>query len=82
MSLHATTKTVSPFSTETWIVWLITFMSLTGTGIVFLYLNFQTKSSSEEMRQTQARVDDLFLKRLERIEDKLDQLLTNSKKSF
>lgn len=68
------------FSTEQWMVWLLSFITITGGCIVFIYANFETRVTADENKQSQSRIDEVILKRLDRMEDKLDQLLTNSKK--
>lgn len=65
----------NPFSVEQWITWVVATLVAAVTMMVFFYTNFETKSDSDE---TNAVIE----KRLDRIENKLDQILVNRKRSF
>lgn len=81
MSPHHQATATKPIPTEQWIAWMIGFITLTGTIVVFFYVNFISRTHFEEYKQGQSLLSQSLEKRLERMEDKLDQLLTNSKKS-
>lgn len=78
------THTVKNVPIDQWLTWIITVAGLTCTIVIFLYVNFLSKSSFEEFKQAdiqyRSQLNESFQKRLERMEDKLDQLLTNSHK--
>jgi hypothetical protein len=69
-------KTWNPFSTEIWIAWL----GATAVGVAgmttFLYFNFETKDSFADYKQNQSQTQEEIIKRLDRMEDKIDRLLS------
>jgi hypothetical protein len=68
-------KSWNPFSADIWIAWL----GATAIGVAgittFFYMNFETKESFANYRSERERFEDDVQRRLERIEDKLDQAL-------
>lgn len=69
------TKDTSPFTTELWIAWLgATAVGVAGM-VTFLYLNFETKDSFAQYKEQQVEMQAEVVKRLDRLEDKIDTLL-------
>jgi hypothetical protein len=76
MSYGAEKKAWNPFSVDLWIAWI----AATGVGVAgittFFYVNFETKDSFADYKQSRLQSEEELIKRLDRIEDKLDQLLS------
>ena len=67
----------NPFKLTQWITWLSAIL-VAAVGLTsFLFVNFTTKASFDEAKQEKERFDEQLIKRLDRIEDKLDQLIQN-----
>lgn len=66
------------------IEWIIPWLAATAVGVAglttFVYMNFQTKEAFAEYRSQRNLQDDGLIKRLDRIEDKIDRLLSSSNK--
>ena len=52
----------------------IGFIAIGATLVVYAEARFATKGQIDDVRQTQERFDDILLKRLDRIENKIDRL--------
>lgn len=76
MSYETHKKVWNPFSVDLWIAWI----AATGVGVAtmttFIYSNFETKESFSEYRQSQTVSQEEMIKRLDRIETKLDQMIS------
>lgn len=79
--MHLSVASPMRMSTNQWMTLTLWFVSATAATVIFLYVNFVSQATLEDYRQHQIQVNQNLEKRLERIEDKLDQLLTNSGKS-
>lgn len=73
---YSAKKVWNPFSVDIWIAWL----GATAIGVAgittFFYFNFETKDSFADYKQSQTQSENELIKRLDRIENKLDQLLS------
>lgn len=69
-------RAYNPISFDIWIAWI----AATGVAVagitVFFYMNFQTKDAFADYRNERSRQDESLIKRLDRIEDKIDRLLS------
>lgn len=65
----------NPFPMRIWLAWMGATMSAAVVIVIFLYQNFQTKDAFSEYKQEQYRFETDLVKRLERIEDKIDRSL-------
>lgn len=75
MSSKHQTEKLNPFSLEQWIGWLVASAVGVGGLAAFLYMNFQTRESFVDYRTEHERFEVEIVRRLERIEDKVDQIL-------
>lgn len=66
----------NPLSIEQWVAWLGATV-VAAVGITsFFYVNFETKDAFAEYKQEQEQIQQDLFKRLYRIEDKIDLLLS------
>lgn len=63
----------NPIPFRVWIAWMGLSLSATVGVVIFLYQNFETKDSFDQYKQEQLRFEDELIRRLDRIENKLDQ---------
>jgi hypothetical protein len=72
-------KTWNPLSIEQWVAWLGATSIAAVSMTVFFYSNFETKSETQAYHDSEIRFHEQLEKRLDRIENKLDLILTNYK---
>lgn len=75
MSLQRQSEKWNPFTIDQWIGWIIGSMVGIASAAVFLYMNFQTKDSFADYKIERQHFETELSRRLERMEDKLDQIL-------
>ena len=66
----------NPFSVETWIAWLGATSVAAVSATIFFYMNFETRDSFADYKANQISIQDDIIKRLDRMEDKIDRILT------
>jgi len=66
-------------TTEQWITWMGGLVIALTCALSFLYLNFETKASFQEYKETRNRMEDLIYQRLGQIENKIDKLSSEDK---
>lgn len=65
----------NPFSAETWVAWLGATAVAVAGATAFFYLNFETRDSFADYKADQTQVQNEIVKRLDRMEDKIDRIL-------
>lgn len=70
---------LNPFSFKTWVTWVC--VAITGmVGVTsFCYTTFETRDAFALDKESRNRYEDEMNKRLDRIENKLDQLMNRLK---
>jgi peptidoglycan hydrolase CwlO-like protein len=66
----------SPLTVDQWVTWLGATVVAGITITIFFYTNFETKAETQEYKNNQEKYYQILERRLDRIEGKLDQLLT------
>lgn len=69
------TQSWNPISFDIWVAWLAATAVAVAGATIFFYMNFQTKEAFGEYRNERSHQDEALVRRLERIEDKIDSLL-------
>lgn len=57
-----------------WVTWLVASAAGVAAATSFFYMTFETKKEADQVRTDQVRFEDELLKRIDRIESKVDQL--------
>lgn len=79
MNVTPKSKEWNPFTVDQWIAWLGATIIAAISMTVFFYNHFQTKEENQVYHENQSHYFDLMEKRLDRIESKVDQLLTSNR---
>lgn len=72
MSRSTTVETLSP---KVWVPWIAASVASMVALTSFCYLTFETKDEAHQAQEARDRYEEAMIKRLDRIEDKLDRLI-------